>query len=106
MFHCLLDLQVLLVGSLTIDPSKDEQQIGGPFRTVYVNSYSVLPFPLLKLVMLIFPSVGVWFTLVGTLIVIDTGCCWTVANSVKYGFKCSFRLARLPNFAQQDYNRG
>ncbi|XP_022971502.1 probable protein S-acyltransferase 16 [Cucurbita maxima] len=32
---CIYSL-VLLVGSLTIDPSKDEQQIGSPFRTVYV----------------------------------------------------------------------
>lgn len=49
---------------------------------------------------------GPWFKVVVILIVTDTGCCWAVAIPFKYGFKCSFGLAHLPNFAQQDYNRG
>lgn len=32
---CIYSL-VLLIGSLTIDPPKDEEQVGGAFRTVYV----------------------------------------------------------------------
>ncbi|XP_038906305.1 probable protein S-acyltransferase 16 isoform X1 [Benincasa hispida] len=41
---CIYSL-VLLLGSLTIDPLKDEQQVGGPFRTVYIVA-GLLLFPL------------------------------------------------------------
>ncbi|XP_022145736.1 probable protein S-acyltransferase 16 isoform X2 [Momordica charantia] len=42
--RCILRM-VLLIGSLTIDPPKDEQEVGGSFRTVYVVS-GLLLFPL------------------------------------------------------------
>ncbi|KAG7017285.1 putative protein S-acyltransferase 16, partial [Cucurbita argyrosperma subsp. argyrosperma] len=32
---CIYSL-VLLIGSLTIDPPSDEQEVGGPFRTIYI----------------------------------------------------------------------
>ncbi|KGN58860.1 probable protein S-acyltransferase 16 isoform X1 [Cucumis sativus] len=41
---CIYSL-ILLIGSLTIEPPKDEQQVGGPFRTVYVVA-GLLLFPL------------------------------------------------------------
>ncbi|XP_031737511.1 probable protein S-acyltransferase 16 isoform X2 [Cucumis sativus] len=42
--RCILRM-ILLIGSLTIEPPKDEQQVGGPFRTVYVVA-GLLLFPL------------------------------------------------------------
>ncbi|KAL4031960.1 hypothetical protein IC575_010256 [Cucumis melo] len=41
---CIYSL-ILLLGSLTIEPPKDEQQVGGPFRTVYIVA-GLLLFPL------------------------------------------------------------